>query len=347
VTHRLQLPFADWPEHDRNSLLAAFAKEGRFHRGQASHWAVSTQHAVVAAIGRWLGFLLEFEPFALIEHPLERLTEDSLTRYIDHLSETVSSVGRFVYLEHLRRGYRAIYQKSVPEILDAVVAQLRREYRPQPKEWVTTPRLTELGINLMNGAVRKDGQVRKIAFRDGMMIMLLARRPIRRRAFAVMRIGTHLRQVGEEWRLIFRESETKSGRPFETAVPRKVVPFLARYLSEVRPMFRGTDGSDALWFNSKGYPLSVGAITNQIAHRTLAAFGHQITPHRFRHSAASTIAVLEPSEIAIAPGLLDQASLATTHAHYILSQSIEASRLYARVLAEVMPRRSRKSIRQD
>jgi integrase len=210
-----------------------------------------------------------------------------------------------------------------------------------------TPRLTALGKKMIEEAV-KHGEPRKILYRDGLILMLWPLRPVRRRAFAQIRIGKELRQVGEEWRLIFDGSEMKSGRPFEIAIPRDVVPFLERFLREVRPMFIGAGDHDALWFSSKGCPLSLDWISSLIARRTEAAFGCRIPPHRFRHCAASTIAVIDPSQIEIAAGLLDHASPRTTNDHYILARAIGASRLYAKIIAELTPKRSgRRQVQRD
>jgi hypothetical protein len=60
-----------------------------------------------------------------------------------------------------------------------------------------------LGKNLMRQAVGADGKITGIVTgRDGLMIGLLAVRPVRRRTFSLMR-RSHLRRVGDEWRMIF------------------------------------------------------------------------------------------------------------------------------------------------
>src|SRR5262245_41870068 len=151
-----------------------------------------------------------FEPATLAEPPLDRLTEDRLTHYVAHLSETVGSVGRHLYLRNLQRAFRVMFQGAVPDILLSQVAQLKREYRPNPKAWVTTQQLVALGNEMMQGSVGNDSEFEKVSYRDGLMIMLWALRPERRRGFAQTRIGQHLRRVGEEWRLIFAAEERKS-----------------------------------------------------------------------------------------------------------------------------------------
>jgi integrase len=92
----------------------------------------------------------------------------------------------------------------------------------------------------------------------------------------------------------------------------------------------------------KGGPLSPNSISKLIAKRTEAVFGYRIPPHRFRHCAASTVAVSAPGEIGLAARLLDHASLKTTYDHYILARSIEASRHYAKIVGELTSRRTRR-----
>jgi len=76
------------------------------------------------------------------------------------------------------------------------------------------------------------------------------------------------------------------------------------------------------------------AITDIISYRTRAAFGHPVSPHLFRHCAATTIAMLAPERIDVARNLLDHVSLSTTHDYYIRAGSLRASKAYAKVLAE-------------
>ena len=293
---------------------------------------------MVAAYGRWLGFLAEYEPSVLSEDPVLRLTGDRLARYVDHLSQTTGSVGLHAYLAHLRDAVRVMRPGKVPPVLSQLVARLERQCRPQSKadRIVESSRLAASGIKLMKGAAGADGKnANVVAFRDGLMIALLAVRPIRRRTFALTRIGRHLRQIGEEWRLVFDGPDTKSDQPFEMTVPEQIVPFLKRYLREVRPLIRRAHRHDGLWAGTKGCPLNGQAIYGAIAARTRAEFGHPIGPHLFRHCAATTIAILQPERIGVARDLLTYASLTTTNAHYNKARSMEASRHYAGVLKQL------------
>ena len=342
MPHRRRLPSALWPRIDQIALKSALATEGRFRRGPAAHWADSTRQAIEDANGNWVGYLAMSDPAALAEHPLDRLTEDRLTAYVDHLAETVGAAGRCIYLDHLQRALRVMFPGQAPEMLNTVVAQLKHEYEPKPKPWVTTPRLTGLGREMIEKALRGNARYRNILYRDGLMLVLWPPRPVRRRAFAQMRIGRHLQKLGDEWRLMFDGSEMKSGRPFQMTVPREAVPFLERYLREVRPMFPRADEFDALWIGRNGRPLSMNSITRLVGERTETGLGCRISPHGFRRCAASTIAVFAPDKIHVAPALLDHSTLRTTAKHYIMARGVEASREYAKVIDDLMPKRTRR-----
>ena len=345
---RRGLPLLAWPEPDQIAWAEAIEDRDRFHgRGPAAHWAETTRYSVIAAYGRWLGFLAEYEPSVLADSAVERLAEDRLARYLDHLAETASTVGRHMFFAKLRDAVRVMFPGKVPLHLSRLVARLEREcqQRSMARRIVMTPRLTALGRKLMKDAETAEGGVASlVAYRDGLMIALLSLRPIRRHTFSLIRIGVHLKQVGKEWRIILDRSETKSGRPFEVAFPQRITPFLEHYLRQVRPMILGASKHDYLWASTKGVPLTDKAIYRIITNRTRQTLGQPVNPHLFRHCAATTIATLQPGRIGVARDLLDHASLTTTNAYYNKARSIDAGRLYAKVLEDLFhqsPRRSR------
>ena len=56
-------------------------------------------------------------------------------------------------------------------------------------------------------------------YRDGVMIMMLACRPIRRQSFAGLRLGRHLVKRETSYVLILDGSETKNHRRYEQPLP--------------------------------------------------------------------------------------------------------------------------------
>ena len=143
--------------------------------------------------------------------------------------------------------------------------------------------------------------------------------------------------------MIFDGPETKSGRHFEITVSQPLVRYMDIYLREVRPMFPGADQHRALWASWARRGLTANAVSCVISDRTKVAFGNPVSPHLFRHCAATTVATLEPGRIGIARDLLGHASLSTTHTYYNKAKSIEASRIYTRVLAGVISDQRRRS----
>jgi integrase len=262
-------------------------------------------------------------------------------------------MGQHIYFEKLREAIWVMFPGRVPEHLTGIVAHLASDRRPRSKaeRIVATPRLIKLGIKLMKQAVAPDGGIADpVDYRNGLMIALLARRPMRRRTYTLIGCGAHLRQAGASWHMVFDGSEVKSGRPFRTTVPRSLVPYLETYLREVRPRIPGAGGHNALWAGVDG-PLTGGAIARIISDRTRAEFGHPVSPHLFRHCAATYIAMVEPGRIGIARDLLDHASSSTTNLYYNLAGSLHAGKIYAAILAEELaaarwrlrPRRTRTS----
>jgi integrase len=337
---RLSLSCPEWPAADRAAWQTAMTPGDLFDgNGPAASWARSTQAAVRFDYGRWLMFLARHEPDALDQPVATRVTPTRIQAYLSHLAVTVGTVGRHSYLRHLRDALRVMIPDQDWSWLGRVVAQLEAQRRPRPKlpRLVDAGRLSELGYTLMDDAERQLAQDARdtdalLAYRDGLMIAMLAARPLRRRNFAAIAIDHHLLLIGGQWRLVFAAEETKTGQPIEVILPDRLGPWLERYLSQVRPRFPRAGYHNGLWAGLKGCPLTGQAIYATISERTRAAFGHAVNPHLFRDCAATTIAITAPESIGIARDLLSHASLATTEKYYNQARSIDASRLLARAL---------------
>jgi site-specific recombinase XerD len=179
---------------------------------------------------------------------------------------------------------------------------------------------------------------RAVAYRDGLMIALLAYRPVRLKNLAMMRLGRHLTKVSGCWQILFAPEETKSHVPYEAIVPAALVPRLERYLDRHRPvLLRGESGDltsdiNAVWVSETGTQLERGALARRIADQTKAAFGRRISPHMFRDAAATSIAVDNPKHIGDASLVLGHLEHTMTERHYNHARSLEASRRHAETL---------------
>jgi integrase/recombinase XerD len=99
-------------------------------------------------------------------------------------------------------------------------------------------------------------------YRDGLMIALLAARPLRRKNFTRIEVGRHLVREGANWQLRIAGEETKTGRPIAQPFPAVLVPSLERYLAVHRPVLAALPGHQhrpagaALWLSARGTPMA-------------------------------------------------------------------------------------------
>jgi len=80
---------------------------------------------------------------------------------------------------------------------------------------------------------------REVAYRDGLLLALLAACPLRRRSLALLEVGRHLVRGTDGYRLRLGPAETKNGTAYGAPLPASLAPWLDRYLGEVRPRLLG------------------------------------------------------------------------------------------------------------
>ena len=185
--------------------------------------------------------------------------------------------------------------------------------------------LVELGQTLMHGVPldtidRLTGKplIRaRCQYRDGLLIALLAMRPLRKGTLAQIRVGRELQQAGDQWHLVFESDQTKTAQPLEYLLPQHLYLALETYLTQVRPLFPRAECHDALWASNEGCPMTASGITKCVRRRTQQRLGIAISPHRFRDCAASTLANRAPKQVRVAASLLGHTNLETTERYYI------------------------------
>jgi hypothetical protein len=210
--------------------------------------------------------------------------------------------------------------------------------------------IVDLGFKMMAEAEARldgSGKRRALQYRNGLILALLAYRPMRMRNFAALRIGHHLARAETAWWLDVPETEMKNGQRYPAAVPDALVQLLERYLNHYRGLLLGSttaaEGAlDALWLSMRGTKLGKWGLAHQICKHTKSAFGASITPHWFRDAAATFIAVADPRNIGDAHHVLGNA-LAMTERHYNQARSLEASRRHNAMIAKWRDRSKRPS----
>ena len=135
-----------------------------------------------------------------------------------------------------------------------------------------------------------------LRFRDGLIIALLAMRPLRMGNFLSVRLGVHLTERhGVLW-LCFPGEESKNGLDLEYPFPPGLLGHLHRYLDAVRPrlLSAGERNIDHLWLSQTGSPLGRQTLYAMLKRRTGKRFGKALGPHLFRDCLATSLAAQEP-----------------------------------------------------
>ena len=113
-----------------------------------------------------------------------------------------------------------------------------------------------------------------------------------------------------------------------------MLSFIRRYLDHHRQVLaagpRGVAGhpeqANSLWLARSGRRLPADSFADMIARRTAKHFGVRLTPHRFRHCAATAIAEDSPEEFHIIRIILGHTTGATAQKHYIETRNRQAFR---------------------
>ena len=178
-----------------------------------------------------------------------------------------------------------------------------------------------------------------LGYRDGLIIALLAARPLRRRNFSTLEIGRHLEKRGEAYWLCIPADETKTHDPFEAPIPDELVAALERYLAVHRLLLVRRRGRwnrpagnsaavDALWVSKDGSAMTEIAIHFRIMKLTRARYGQSLSMHLFRDCLATSTAIEDPGHVYITKSALGHSSLRTSERHYNHATSLQAFRLY-------------------
>jgi len=347
--NRKATPFNQWPMADQSAWETAMATGDRFDgRGAASHWSPASKNSISAAYGSWLGFLGQNSPLALNQAPVERVTPDSIGAYIDQLNNEVAASTTHIYIDHLLCALRVMGPNHDWNWLRSVVSRLKRDVIPKAKRhrMVDSGRLFELGITLME---RTDMQSdvkpldKAILYRDGLLIAILAARPLRRRTLSVIRLNQHIHRIGDHYSLTFSSADTKNKQPIEYNLPVLLTAYLDRYLGHFRKLFPNSELHDGLWASAKGSSLSASSIYRRVISRTKEAFGFSVNPHLFRDCAATTLAIRKPEHVLVGAGLLGQSDLRTFHKHYIHAQAIQAGDAHQKTIRRLRRRLATRS----
>ena len=192
--------------------------------------------------------------------PQDRVTKEAVRAYVDHLRAEIAP--RTVVSSLV--GLKVMMKAMAPDVnwrwLADVCNALHRNSLPQkpkatrmrPTGEIYAAAIAELDRLLATPLKRR---IERVAYRDTLMLAMLAARPLRLKNFTNLLIGKHLLREGATWLLVIPGEETKTKQPLEHALPAHLNPYLQVYLEKVRPSFGSARGGQSLWLTFEGTPL--------------------------------------------------------------------------------------------
>jgi integrase/recombinase XerD len=326
---------AEWPMRDRNSWTAALLPGDILDEGGArAHHATSSNDWIARGWGRYLSWLENRGLLDVEQGPADRIVPGQVRDFVIDLEKAGVATGTVLgYLIAIKVIAKIADPRRDWSWLSRIASWVRGRHepaRPKRHRLVAVRVLHDFGIELMTKADGENTQHRRaLAYRDGLLISLLAARALRLRNLAGLILGRTLTRRAEGWWIAIPATETKNREPIDYSWPASLTRHLETYLSEHRSVLAGSPGyrdGDPLWVSRYGFPLTVRGIYHAIVGRTRDGLGHAINPHLFRDCLATTVAIEDPDHVLIASSILGHRTPATTEEYYNLAGSLEASR---------------------
>ena len=246
------------------------------------------------------------------------------------MATTISPAGSFSFIRRIEAKIRAV----------------AKPVRSKRDQIIPSDQLFSLGLSLMESTPRlSTPRLRAIQFRDGLLIALLALRPLRRKNLTELTLGKNLIYGHGTWIIALSAYETKTHTRIEHLWPEQLVSALETYLAVHRPVLIAQTGrwsapvGERLWVSSEGSPQTQMSIYQQIQLRTKAAFGDGLNPHRFRDAAATTLAIEDPTHVRISARVLGHQSFQTTETYYQHAEQNQANKLFTEAISSIKTRK--------
>ena len=301
----------DWPEGDRRLWEAGqwlHTKPRKLGFGSKLQ-PVSIRNAM-KSYGRYLAVRRDAGDLHPAETPAERVIPHRVSGFVTALREQGNKPNTIkTRLMELSTAVRIMQPETDLAwltrpggySLDSLLPQ-----EPQDFPIIPSPVLYRWGLGLMDESASREVMSFEDdrAFRDGLIIAILACRAPRLRTLAGIRIGQQLKKIGEEFWLCFGKADVKNRKAIEYSLPENLAPYIQKYLDVVRPRMLGLVRTDWLWVIEQRAPFKDIGIATMIERRSLQRFGFAFRPHRFRHYLATTLAEEDPKNPGLAAALL-------------------------------------------
>ena len=329
------------PPPDRAAWAAARGQADAWSDpGAAADWARPTVGLATVGYGYWLAFLAQDGPIEPAASPAERATPGRVRGYVALLQEHMAPASVATMVAYLHMVLRAMDADRRLDWLRRAADRLAARIVPtrdKRARLVPADRLVTAGLTLVREAAEMpalSARARALRHRDGLMIALLALRPMRLGNLAALALDRHLTVAGSEATVRLAAAEVKTRRPLVFAWPAVLMEPLNDYLAVHRPVLLGGHETAALWAAVAG-PLGRAGCRQAIERATARTVGHAVNPHLFGDRAATTVALRAPEEVAVIQTLLGHAGPRTAEKYYNQAGSVEAARTLQGLVAAV------------
>ncbi|MCV2880369.1 tyrosine-type recombinase/integrase [Sedimentimonas flavescens] len=349
----------DWPNHDRQAWETALTAGGLFDDdGAFAHWSLGTERLHRQHYGQWLSFVHRKHPALINDGIGDRVTLATVQGFVEDARTRLTT--RRHPRTGLREGARPLSLQTVADLVRSLYVVLRGlepatewtwlrsvanklyqrsdPYRLKPPIPITAHQLYHWSLDRLQALMNEeqlDPFERATAFRQALMIGILIWAPVRCRALMAMTVSGHVNRTSESYWLRFRAEDMKDKRARSYLLPEAFVGAMERYLQEVRPILLQGNLSDALWISRRGNPMSEDSFSGGLVLVTKREFGCELSPHSFRHIAATTIAECAPEHANIIRDVLGHATLAMAEKHYNRATGQKACAVYQAIITSI------------
>lgn len=312
----------DWPSILRQAWLAAQRRAPTRYAdnvGVAAHWSPAFRRRIETAIGLLLAFQRRIGRSGAIDaHLVEAFVTDLKGRMLAPWS--VHS-----HIEAVRIAAVCVIDPRCDwDWLTGVERRLRAEAKCAPgakrkaARRVSLQTLAALGYALLNEARSAPhwGANEAVRFRDGLMILILAYRALRRANLLALQIGTTLILDAKGARVQFAAAMMKGRRSYGVRID-PLRPLIDEYLRDWRPRLGVPPEEPMFWAARRGAPLSASAWSTRIGDLIKKRLGVRISPHFFRDRLATTLVEDRPTDgAALGTVMLAHRDGGVTDRHY-------------------------------
>ncbi len=326
----------EWPLPDQEAWKWACRPNGRLTRGgNAAHLSPATRADLECRYGLFLNYVMRTSGLVMGGNPGSSVTSDLVSGYVAELEKRVASVTVHGSIAKLRRMTQLLDPAADLKWLSDIENDLALDMTPASKfnRVVESEIIVLAGLALMEeamDAITRTPLQRARAYRNGLMISLLALSPIRLKNFSSLTLDRDFIQIGADWCIALSARETKERRPDERPIP----PFFTRYIDAYLKIYRPTFGyaGKELWVGIYGMPLSYLGVERIVTETTRQTLGIPISPHLFRACGASTAYMHGGTRPNLASALLNHRDPKITQEHYNRSRSAFYGRAFEKLL---------------